>query len=175
MPNDAQPPSSGSSKKTRYIIGSIVILLLLGWFATRSAGFLAMRAAGVNATPNADGSATYSNTEGTVTVGGGSMPSNWPSDAPTNYVGASIQYSGSSNPQTGKAGAAVIYNVNASVKSVYDYYNSRLKMEGWTIDAVTSMAAGANVIVAKKDTRTFSVYIVSTGANAVSVTAGMEL
>src|SRR3990167_686770 len=107
MPNDTQPSTSGMGNKMWYIIGAIVILLLLGWFATGGAGFLAMRAAGVNATPNGDGTMTYSNSEGSVTVGGGSMPDNWPSDAPANYAGASIQYSGSSNPQTGQAGSAV--------------------------------------------------------------------
>ena len=174
MPNDTPPSTSGSSNKMWYIIGGIVIILLLGWFATRGAGFLAMRAAGVNATPNADGSATYSSSEGSVTVGGGSMPDNWPGDAPANYTGASIQYSGSSNPQTGQAGSAVVYNVNASAQAVIDYYKSELAKSGWTIEA-TANTGGATVLSAKKDTRTFGVYIVSTGTGAVSVTVGIGM
>lgn len=174
MPENTTPPTSGSGNKMWYIIGAIIVLLLLGWVISRGVGGAAIIASG--GTPNLDGSATYTDNEGnTVTVGSSSMPENWPSDAPQNYAGASIRYSGNSNPQTGKAGAAVVYTANASVKSVYDYYDSRLKAEGWTIDATASVAAGANVIAATKNGRTFGVYIVSTGANTVSVTAGLDL
>lgn len=169
-----QPGHTGSSNKMWYIIGAIVVLLLLGWLATRGAGFLTMRAAGVNVAPNADGSATYSTGDGTVTVGGGSMPDNWPSDAPANYAGASIQYSGSSNPQTGKAGSAIVYNVNASAQAVVDYYKSELAKNGWTVEATANTGA-ATVLSATKDTRTFGVYIVDAGGGSVSVTAGIEL
>lgn len=174
MPNDTQHSTSASGHKMWYIIGGIVILLLLGWFATRGAGFMAMRAAGVNATPNADGSATYSNNQGTVTVGGGSMPSNWPSDAPANYAVASIQYSGSSNPQTGQAGSAVVYNVNASAQAVIEYYKAQLAQNGWTIESTANTGA-ATVLSAKKDTRTLGVYIVDSGNGAVSVTVGIGM
>ena len=68
-----------------------------------------------------------------------------------------------------------MYTTKASSKSVYDYYDSRLKATGWTIDSTASMAAGTNVIVAKKDSRTLGIYIVDAGNGTVSVTAGIEL
>ena len=105
-----------------YIIGAIIVLLLLGWVISRGLGSAAIIAAG--GTPNLDGSATYTDNEGnTATVGGSSMPANWPSDAPANYAGGSIQYSGNSNPQTG-SGAAVVYTANASAQAVVDYYKA---------------------------------------------------
>lgn len=173
MPENNTPSTSGSGNKMWYIIGAIIILLLLGWVISRGLGSAAIIAAG--GTPNLDGSATYTDNEGnTATVGGSSMPANWPSDAPANYAGGSIQYSGNSNPQTGKAGAAVVYTANASAQAVVDYYKAQLAKDGWTIEASANTGAGT-VLSATKDGRTFGVYIVSTGSGSVSVTAGLEL
>lgn len=173
--NTNTPSTSGSGNKMWYIIGAIAAVVLVGGFLSRGIGFMGMRAAGVDVNSNADGTMTYSNEEGTVTVGGGaSMPSNWPSDAPANYSGASIQYSGSSNPQTGEAGSAVVYTVNASTQSVIDYYKSELAKNGWTVEATANMA-GATVLSGKKDTRTFGIYVVDAGNGSVSVTIGIGM
>ncbi len=167
-------PTSGSGNKMWYIIGAIAAVVLIGGFLTRGASFMGMRAAGVDVNPG-DGTMTYSNDEGSVTVGtGASMPSNWPSDAPANYSGASIQYSGSSNPQTGEAGSAVVYTVNASTQSVIDYYKSELAKNGWTVEATANMA-GVTVLSGKKDTRTFGIYVVDAGNGSVSVTIGIGM
>lgn len=177
MDETNQPaPTSGSNKKVLYIVIGIVVLFLLGGFAMQMMGFAAMRAAGVNVMPGPGGSATYTvdNGEGTVTVGGNKMPDNWPSDAPGNFSGATIQYAGSSNPQTGKAGAAVAYTVQASASAVADYYKSQLTSNGWTVDATANMGA-ATVLSAKKDTRTFGIYIADAGNGTVQVTAGMDM
>jgi len=158
-----------------YIIGAIVAVLLLGWLFTGGAGSMMGAASGVDVDRNADGSATYSNEEGSVTVGTmATMPSNWPSDAPQNFAGASIVYSGTSNPQTGNVGSAVSYTVRASAQSVADYYKQQLTSAGWTIAGTANMA-GAMVVSATKDTRTFGAYISDTGDGNVSVTAGIEL
>lgn len=152
-----------------YIIGGIVILLLLGWLVTRGLGGVA------GGSLNADGSTTYTNNDGSVTVGtSASMPANWPSDAPANYTGAAIVYSGTSNPQTGTSGSAVSYTVNASVQSVADYYKQQLTSAGWTIHGTTNVA-GATVVSATKDTRTVGAYIAETGDGNVSVTVGIEM
>src|SRR3989344_6862642 len=74
MPNDAQPSTSGSSNKMWYIIGGIVLLIILVWFAAKGAGFFALRAAGVDVTPSANRSGTYTGNEGSVNVGP-TMPS----------------------------------------------------------------------------------------------------
>ena len=162
-----------SKNKMWYVIGGIIVIVLIGWFLTRSGGLLGA-GAGVDVDQNIDGSKTYTNDEGTVTVGGGSLPENWPSDAPGVYSGASIQYSGSSNPQTGKAGAAVVYTAKASVKSVIDYYRTELSKAGWNVEATATMG-GATVFSAKKDTRTIGVYVVDSGDGSVNVTAGIEM
>jgi hypothetical protein len=156
-----------------YIIGGIAVFLIGGWFLTR--GSDSMMGAGTDIDRNADGSTTYTNDEGSVTVGTSArMPTNWPSDAPDNVAGAVIVYSGTSNPQTGQTGSAVSYTVRTSVQSVVDHYRSALASGGWTVNA-TANTGGATVISATKDTRTFGAYIVDTGDGNVTVTAGIEL
>ncbi|OGG54241.1 hypothetical protein A2851_01065 [Candidatus Kaiserbacteria bacterium RIFCSPHIGHO2_01_FULL_53_29] len=167
------PATSGSGNKMWYIIGGIVILLLLGWVLMRGAPSM-MGAAGVNTDRNTDGSTTYSNSEGSVTVGATSMPDNWPSDAPAIYSGGTIQYSGSSNPQTGQAGSVVVYSAKATVSSVVEYYKAQLAQAGWTLEG-TANSAGTTIISAKKDTRTFGISVADTGTGTVQVTAGIGM
>ena len=175
MPDGNTPAASGSGNMRWYVIGGIALLLIGGWLLTGGAAKLMGGAQGVDVDRNADGSTTYANDEGSVTVGtSASMPANWPSDAPANYSGAVIVYSGTSNPQTGQEGSAVSYTVQASVQSVVDFYRSQLAAGGWTVNA-TANAGGATVISATKDTRTFGAYIVDTGGGTVTVTAGIEL
>lgn len=176
MPDSGQPASSGSNKKVLYIVIGVVALLAVLGFLGRMSGFMAMRAAGVQVQPGPGGAQTYtaSDGQGSVTVGGNKMPDNWPSDAPANYAGATIQYSGSSNPQTGKAGAAVAYTATASASAVIDYYKQQLTSAGWSIEASANMGA-ASVLSAKKDTRTFGVSVTDAGNGMVQVSAGLDL
>ena len=160
--------------KTWWIIGGIVALVILGWFLTRGGGALMGGARGVDADRNADGSMTYKNDEASVTVGGNLLPSAWPTDAPSNFAGAAIQYSGESNPQTGAPGAAVIYTVNASAQEVAEFYKRELTESGWTIEG-TANVGGAMVVGAKKDNRTFALSITDAGGGKVQVTVGIEL
>ena len=130
---------------------------------------------GVDVDRSVDGSTTYTNDEGTVSVGtSASMPENWPSDAPQNFAGASIVYSGTSNPQTGQSGSAGSYTVRASASSVADYYKQQLASAGWTVQGTANMA-GATVVSATKDTRTIGVYITDTGDGNVTVVAGISM
>ena len=175
MPEGNTPPTSGSSKKMLYIIGGIVLLLILGWLVTRGLGGAMMGASGANMDRNMDGSTTYTDNQGnSATVGGSSMPENWPSDAPQNYAGASIQYSGNSNPKTGEAGAAVVYTTRASVADVVAYYKTQLASSGWTVVGSANMG-GATVVSATKAEQSFGVYIVDSGNGMVSVTAGVGM
>ena len=159
-------------KKVMYIIAGVIVVLLIviiGFFVRPMMMF--------NKTSyqqNPDGTQTYSNSEGTVTVGA-SMPSTWPSDVPANYTGAQIIFSGDSNPQTGKAGAVVSYTVhNTSIQAISDYYKSGLTAQGWHIEGTTNI--GSQVIIgATKDTRTFGASIVDAGNGDITVTAGLQL
>ncbi|MBS4052228.1 MAG: hypothetical protein KGZ69_13630 [Methylomonas sp.] len=175
---ETSPTTTGSNKKWLYIVGGIIVILVLAALfggVGRGTGLgSAYFAPGTDVDRNLDGSTTYSTNEGSVTVGSNTMPENWPSDAPTAYEGATIVYSGSTNPTTGAAGSAVVYNVRASAESVVEYYESRLKAEGWAITA-TADAGGMKVITATKDTRTFGAYIGSDGQGNTSVTVGIEL
>src|SRR3989338_6672852 len=87
------------SNKGLYIgIAVVAIIIIIGWGMKSSVRSMT----GVDIDRNMDGSATYSNEQGSVTVGGNKLPDNWPSDAPA-YKNATIQYSGTSNPQTGRS------------------------------------------------------------------------
>ena len=170
------PPENSAAAPSKtwlwYVIGGVVVLIILAFIFMR--GPVSLMGSGIGADQNIDGSTTYTDQQGnTATVGGNSMPENWPSDAPANYAGASIQYSGNSNPQSGTAGAAVVYTVNASVQSVVDYYKAQLSSKGWTIVG-TANVGGATVLSATKDERSFATQIVSNGSS-VTVTAGIEL
>ena len=169
-----QPVTGGSNKKILYIVGGIIVLGLLGSLMSRGVGYMGMRAVGVDMDQNRDGSATYSNKEGSVTVGGNKMPDNWPSDAPGNFAGATITYSGSSNPQTGSAGSVVMYTVKASADAVAAQYKSELAAKGWTVES-TANVAGATVIAAKKDTRTFGLYVTAVEGGDTTVQASVSM
>ncbi|MCR4260931.1 MAG: hypothetical protein NUV96_01125 [Candidatus Colwellbacteria bacterium] len=181
MDKNTEPLTTGGSgqsgKNMWYIIGGIVLVGLLWWglsgMFVRSAAERAFEAAtGNDLQYGADGTATYSNEEGSVTVGGGTYPSNWPADAPQ-YPGGSIQYSGSSNPQTGEPGSAVVFQVNGTSQLVAGYYNEKLASEGWTIEGTATVGA-ATTISASKAGRTFGAYIADVGNGVVSVTAAVS-
>ncbi len=172
---------SPNSKKWLWIGLGVVAVLILGSLVTgaigRGTGFgAAYFTPGVDVDQNMDGTVTYTSEDGkgSVTVGtGAGMPDNWPSDAPTVYDGATILYSGTTNPTTGEAGSAVSYTTSASMASIVEYYESRLKAEGWTI-AGSIEAGGMRAITATKDARTIGVYVGSDGKGTTGVTAGVQ-
>ena len=171
---DETQKTVGSNKTIWYIVGGLLILAVIGGGMSRGAGYMGMRAAGVDVRPGMDGSATYKTNEGSVTVGGNKMPENWPSDAPANFAGASITYSGSTNPQTGAAGSAVMYTVKASGDAVAAQYKAELEAKGWKVEQVANVA-GATVMAAKKDTRTFGVYITAGENGETMVQASVSM
>lgn len=155
------------------VIAFAVVRGIIGGVAN-TAATAAARAAGVNLINNGTGGATYSdNNGGSVTVGGNKLPDNWPSDAPK-YPDANIQYSGTSNPQTGEAGSAIVFTTGDSAQSVSDFYKKQLAADGWTIEQTANMGA-SSVLSAKKDTRTFAVYITDSGSGQTSVTVGITI
>ncbi len=119
----------------------------------------------------ADGQMRVETDEGTYTAGGGEVPADWPKDAPT-YPDATVSYSASVNPTTGKAGSALVLVTTDDVKAVTDYYKKMLETNGWTISA--TMEAGATTVMgASKDDRTLSLSI-SGGQGQTSITMGIE-
>lgn len=156
--------AGAGSNRIWYIVGAVAVLLLLAWVMTRAG-------TGTSVTPSAGGGTTYTNEEGTATVGGTTYPESWPSDAPR-YGNGSLQYSGSSNPQTGSAGAAIMFTTSDSAQTVIDFYKAELTKSGWTIES-TASANGALVLAAEKDTRTFGVWAATVNGQT-TVTAGVS-
>ncbi len=166
---DQENTTGGMSKKWLYIIIAVVAVILLGWFFKGS--FYSVP--GANIDRNLDGSTTYSSDQGQVTVGGNKLPDNWPQDAPK-YSNANIQYSGSSNPQTGEEGSAIVFTTSDSVQAVVDFYKNELISNGWNIEQ-TATVGPSTVLSAVKDTRTLGVYIADAGNGQVSVTVGIGM
>lgn len=154
-----------------YVVVVVVVLALLGWFGMRGS-FLGAVVPGVDVNRHLDGSATYSNENGSVTVGSNSLPSDWPTDVPT-YGNGTITFSGASNPKTGEAGLAVMFTTPDAAKTVVDFYKTELAAKGWTIEQTATMGA-VTVLSAKKDTRTFGVQISNGGDGKTTVTIGIS-
>lgn len=157
------------SKKGLYVVVAVVAVLLIGsWISKNS-----MKAVtGVDVDKNIDGSATYTTKEGSVSVGTNKLPADWPSDAPT-YKNATIQYSASTNPQTGGAGLGVVFMTSDSSQIVIDFYKKELVAKGWTIEQ-TAIAGQTTVISAKKDDRQFGMYIADAENGQTSVTVSIS-
>lgn len=176
--NNLEPQTTGgASKKMWYIVGGVLAVLIVGGLvfgalARTTAKRALERATGGKINYGADNTTTYTTDEGSVTIGGNSLPSNWPSDAPQ-YPGAKIQYSGSANPQTGEAGASMVFEVSATSKAVQEYYNRELTAKGWKIESTATMGS-ATTLGATKEGKTFAVYIVDAGNGKVNVTVGIS-
>lgn len=167
---------TGMSQNVLIAVGCGALLLLgLGWFLTRGVSNVALNANGIDIDRNVDGTVTYETAEGTVTTGtGASLPSNWPADVPKPLSGASIIYAGTTNPNTGAAGSAITYTVQASPEVAIKHYAEGLGAQGWKVENTAQMQ-GMNILSATKDTRTVGVYVVDSGEGAVQVTVGVEL
>ncbi len=165
--------NSGKSNKGMYIVIAIVVIVVLGWIAKSAMRSVTSSVTGVNIDKSIGGATTFSNNEGRVTVGSNKLPDNWPSDAPK-YPNGTIQYSGSSNPQTGEAGAAVAFLTGDSVQKIVDFYKKELASNGWTIEQ-TAAVGPSTMLAAKKDQRTFGAYITDGGNGQVSVTVSIAI
>lgn len=166
---DTQQPGS---KKTLYIVIAIVVLAILIGFGMNSFGPKAI-APGVDLERNLDGSATYTSEEGSVTIGANSLPENWPSDAPK-YGNGAIQYSASTNEQTGDEGSAIVFMTSDNASVVVEFYKKELASNGWTVEQTATIGA-MTIISATKDERTFGVQITDAGNGQTTVTVGISL
>ncbi len=117
-----------------------------------------------------DGSMKIETEEGTFETGG-SVPAGWPEDVPV-YAGADVQYSGTSNPQTGEAGLVLILLSTDDPATITDFYETSLTAAGWTMQG-TLQNAGTSIFSAVKDNRTVGMSI--TGAEgATTISIGIE-
>ncbi|MDP1688736.1 MAG: hypothetical protein Q8L47_01220 [bacterium] len=166
-----------SSKKNTYIVVAIVVIVGLAWMFGRGGSYgmpgrsIIGLPGGVNVDTNLDGSGTYTTKDGSVTVGKNTYPDNWPSDAPK-YGNAQIQFSGSTNPESGDEGAVVTFTTTDSVQQVTDFYKNELSKNGWKVEE--SMTAGQMTLMSgKKGTMTLTVQIVSAEKAPVTVTVAI--
>ena len=159
-----------SKNKLYMIIGGVVVVLIVGGSLMRGLG---RSLTGGNVDNNINGSTTYSNSDGSVTVGGNKLPDNWPSDTPK-YKNAQILSVVNSNPQTGEAGLAVSFSTSDSAQTVVDFYKKELASNGWTVEQTVATEAGT-IMAATKDNRNFGIYIINSEDGKVSVTVSISM
>ena len=120
---------------------------------------------------NNDGSMHIETSEGTYDAGSNRLPADWPTDV-TAYAGATIQYSGSTNPATGKAGAAAVLMTADKPEKVVEFYKADLRAKGWTI-ATTMQGQGTNILGATKGNRALSIMVAGSPDDQTSITIGV--
>jgi hypothetical protein len=96
---------------------------------------------------------------------GVALPSDFPKDAPV-FPKAKITASTAAKDTT-----SLILSTTEPVRTVLDFYTTRLKDNGWEIEATTQTQDGA-MITGKKEKRTFSAYISRTGEET-TITLGI--
>jgi len=170
-PNNMMTPSEGSgSKKVIYVIVGLVVLALVGWFLLKGVG---KSITGVDIDRNLDGSTTYTGKGGVeVNVKAGSLPDNWPSDAPK-YPNANIEYAMSADLPGGGEAINITFSTQDSVEKVAAYYKGELPDSGWTVKS-TQSSAGSQIVVAAKGERAFSIFAQSKSDGKTLVTVSVS-
>jgi hypothetical protein len=168
-----QPSGTPASNKKVWILVIVVLVLAFGCVAARRATTFVTenaieraieRSAGDDANIDfkLNGNTTITTDKGTVTIGAGSLPDNWPSDVdvPKNI---SVTFAGSANPQNGdEKGSYVSYMTDDSLQQVLDYYKDELNDNGWTVEQTATMGTSM-ALSATKDGRTFGMWAVNAG------------
>ena len=119
----------------------------------------------------ADGSMHVQTKDGTYNAGNNQLPADWPTDAPV-YAGATIQFSGSANPTTGKPGAAAVLVTSDAAADVTTFYKAELKKQGWMITS-TMENQGTTILGATKGTRALSLMVGTVDGGQTSITIGV--
>ncbi len=172
-----EPTKEPKSESRRGLyIAIIIIILLVGGYLSRGP-FLGMKGmmygwnrGNVNIDRNYNGRTTYTTEQGKVTVGGGSMPADWPSDAPT-YTNAKIENAITTSPESGTASSTVIFTTVDSLQAVIDFYKKELPAKGWTANFSLGTTMGnTTTFSAKKDNRFLNVSITNMGTSGLRVT-----
>lgn len=117
-----------------------------------------------------DGAMKIETDEGTFTTGG-DLPDNWPTDVAV-YEDATVSYSASTNPATGKPGSALVLMTTDASADVAAWYKSQLTKDGWTLSSAME-GGGTTIFGATKDDRTLSMMIAG-AEGQTSITIGIE-
>jgi len=150
-------------KKYMWIIIAVIVVggvwSMIGRYAARkSAEALVEGITGTDIKTAADGTATYTTDEGTVSTSN-KLPDSWPSDAPK-YPNATVTFSGSSNSTASSpdSGIGVTLATSDDINKVNEFYKTNLVKEGWEITSDASFN-GTTTLAATKANRQFGVYI----------------
>ena len=104
--------------------------------------------------------------------GGNQVPTDWPSDAPGLYSGATVSFSGSSSDTSG-SGSGLVFTSEAKAQDIMDFYKEELEDKGWKI-TTTANANGYLVLGAEKGEQTFSFSALTDDVGLTVVTLGIS-
>lgn len=165
---NAPAEDSAGSKKKMYIAIAIIIVVLIAIFIF---GGKRTIAPGVTVDEKLNGEVKVTTEDGSVVVGGNTLPAGWPNDV-ASYPNGIIEYSGSSNLENGSQGMSVGFTTNDSVQAVLNFYNDNFSKNGWV---VTQMANGdAAVISGIKGERNVTAYIGKGEDGKTSIIVGIS-
>lgn len=109
--------------------------------------------------------------DGSYTAGGNQMPSDWPADVAV-YVGATVAYSASANPDTDAPAQAIVLTSADDTATIAAFYTTKLAADGWTL-STTMESAEMTIFSATKDDRTLSMVIAGADGQT-TITMGIE-
>jgi hypothetical protein len=119
---------------------------------------------------NRDGSMHIENDAGTYDTGT-SIPKDWPEDVSV-YDNATIQYSASVNPKTGKPGSMLVIMTTDSIADLGNFYKGDLAANGWEMEGMIE-GGGMTILGGTKDNRQVSVMISGAdGQTSVTLAVG---
>jgi len=175
-----QPADKKGNNKLLMIVIVVVLFLAVVGFLMKSAANKASSKVAEEAINNATGgkadvdingaNVSVKTKEGSFSTGN-KLPDDWPKDAPV-YTGATVTYSGSSNPQTGESGFGAVLTTTDGSTKVVEFYKKELVSQGWTI-ASTQIANDTTVLGSTKDTRSLAVSIVE-ASGTTTITLGIS-
>jgi hypothetical protein len=178
MTNVGPQRSGGGVPKWLLVLGGLFLLIVLLccggittcvlWGKRQVAKIQTEGIGGV--TLNKDGTGfTVKTEEGEVNLGGGSLPASFPKDLPV-YAGMRAQ---SSAVNTKEGSGTAVLTGKATTSDVADWYEKRMKADGWTEAANQSVGEGSSLAFTKGD-REVSVLVVPAGDGQVAVTLSFQ-
>lgn len=162
------------------VIGVLVVLSLLASLFFKKIGekaielFLSQKTGGNVQIEDQGKKVSYTSDEGSFSAQeGGSLPDQFPSDFPV-YPGATIANSWSASGNDTQ-GVSVVWETDASIKDVSDFYNEKLSTGGWKVSG-TFANDSSTTISFEKDTTNGFVGITKgeDGKTAISVSLGVK-
>jgi cytoskeletal protein RodZ len=162
------------------IVGVLIVLSLLVSIFFKKIGekavelFLSQKTGGNVQIEDQGKKVSYTSDEGNFSAQeGGSLPDQFPSDFPI-YPGATIANSWSASGNETQ-GVSVVWDTDASIKDVSDFYNDKLSNGGWKVSGTFTNESSTTISFEKDSTNGFvGITKGENGKTTISVSLGVK-